>query len=73
MLLDLNDPTRVIGRLRDPFLEPIEGERDGYVPNVIYSCGSVIHDGTVVIPYGFSDWKIRFATVEVSELLEHMT
>jgi predicted GH43/DUF377 family glycosyl hydrolase len=43
------------------------------VPNVIYSCGSVIHDGTVVIPYGFSDWKIRFATVEVSELLEHMT
>ncbi len=72
MLLDLDDPTRVIGRLRDPFLEPTSEERDGYVPNVIYSCGSVIYDGTVVIPYGFSDWKIRFATVELTELLSHM-
>lgn len=72
MLLDLDDPTRVIGRLRDPFLKPTDEERDGYVPNVVYSCGSLIHDGTVVIPYGFSDWKIRFATVEVSELISRM-
>lgn len=72
MLLDLEDPTRVIGRLRDPFLEPTADERDGYVPNVIYSCGSVIFDGTLVIPYGFSDWKIRFATVELAELLDQM-
>lgn len=73
MLLDKHDPTRVIGRLHDPFLEPTDEERDGYVPNVVYSCGSLIHDGTLVIPYGISDWRIRFATLEVSELLDRIT
>lgn len=73
MLLDRDDPTRVLGRLHDPFLEPTDEERDGYVPNVVYSCGSLIHDGTLVIPYGFSDWRIRFATVEVGELLDRLS
>lgn len=73
MLLDRDDPTRVLGRLREPFLEPTEEERDGYVPNVVYSCGSLIHEGTLIVPYGFSDWRIRFATLEVAELLDRLS
>lgn len=72
ILLDLNDPSQVIGKLKEPLLRPDAQERNGYVPNVVYSCGSLIHDGTLVIPYGFSDWKIRFATLEVDELLERL-
>ena len=73
MLLDLNDPSKVIGKLKEPLLRPDEEERNGYGPNVVYSCGSLIHNGILVIPYGFSDWKIRFATLEVDELLANLT
>jgi predicted GH43/DUF377 family glycosyl hydrolase len=48
-LLDCDDPRRVIGRLRQPLLEPLDHERDGYVPNVVYSCGSLIHNGWLVL------------------------
>ena len=54
-LLDLNDPSRLIGRLDEPLLEPNANEREGYVPNVVYSCGPVIHNGELIIPYAMSD------------------
>ncbi len=73
MLLDLNDPARVIGSLERPLLSPREDERDGYVPNVVYSCGSLIHAGRLVLPYGIADQSIGIATVEVDKLLEELT
>ena len=68
-LLDLEDPTRVIGRLRSPLLTPLPEEQDGYVPNVVYSCGGLVHDGTLLLPFGVSDATIGFATVPVDDLL----
>ena len=71
-LLDLNDPTRVLGRLREPLLSPNEAEREGYVPNVVYSCGVLLHGREVVIPYAMSDYATSFATVSLNELLAAM-
>ncbi|MEX0611604.1 MAG: glycoside hydrolase family 130 protein [Pirellulales bacterium] len=71
-LLDLEDPTRVIGRLSEPLLAPNETEREGYVPNVIYSCGSVVHNGELVIPYSMSDYASTFATVPLQKMLARM-
>ncbi len=73
ILLDLDDPTRVIGSLQEPLLEPAEDERDGYVPNVVYSCGSVIVGPRLILPYGFSDCGTGFATVMVKDLLAELT
>lgn len=72
MLLDLDEPHRVLGELRDPLLEPRAGERDGYVPNVVYSCGGMIHAGRLVLPYGFSDRAIGIATIPLEDLLERI-
>lgn len=72
MLLDLDDPSKVLGRLPEPLLTPAEDEREGYVPNVVYSCGSMLHHGKVVIPYGISDEAVRFAAVELTVLLDAM-
>lgn len=69
ILLDLNDPTRIIGRLAEPLLSPGDDEQDGYVPNVVYSCGGLVHAETLVLPYGIGDAAIGFATVALSELL----
>ena len=63
ILLDLEHPERVIGRLRSPLLSPADDERDGYVPNVVYSCGALVHADTLVLPYGIADSAIGFATV----------
>ena len=71
-LLDLNDPTRVIGRLREPLLCPNEAEREGYVPNVVYTCGSLLHEHELIIPYAMSDSATSFATVSLDELLAAM-
>jgi predicted GH43/DUF377 family glycosyl hydrolase len=71
-LLDLKDPTRVIGRLREPLLSPNEAEREGYVPNVVYTCGVLLHRGELVIPYAMSDYATSFATVPLDELLGAM-
>lgn len=68
-LLDLDDPTKVIGRLTYPLIVPNEKEREGYVPNVVYSCGSMIHQGDVIIPYAMSDYASTYATVNLAELL----
>lgn len=71
-LLDLNDPTRVIGRLREPLLSANESEREGYVPNVLYTCGALLHGRELVIPYAMSDYATSFATVSLDELLDLM-
>jgi predicted GH43/DUF377 family glycosyl hydrolase len=72
ILLDLEDPTRIVGRLDKPLLSPHEKEREGYVPNVVYSCGAIIHNDEIVIPYAMSDINSGIATVNVSELLDAM-
>ena len=72
MLLDLDDPTKVIGQLQEPLISPMDDEREGYVPNVVYSCGSIIHNGEVFIPYGISDEAARFATVNLETLLNKL-
>ena len=69
VLLDLDDPARVLARLSAPLMVPDESERDGYVPNVLYSCGALLHGDVLVIPYGISDAMIGFAVVDVGELL----
>ena len=69
MLLDLEDPTRILGQLRQPLLSPAADEQDGYVPNVVYSCGALVHADTLVLPYGIADSAIGVATVPLSELL----
>jgi predicted GH43/DUF377 family glycosyl hydrolase len=72
MLLDLEDPSRVIGRLESPLLEPNANEREGYVPNVVYSCGAVLHGRELIIPYAMSDYASTFATVPLDEVLGAM-
>jgi predicted GH43/DUF377 family glycosyl hydrolase len=69
-LLDLNDPARVVGRLRHPLLRATEDERDGYVPNVVYSCGGLIHGDHLWLLYAVSDRATRLARVALAPLLE---
>jgi len=69
LLLDLDDPARVIGCSRTPLLSPGPAEQDGYVPNVVYSCGAFLHDGLLWIPYGVGDARIAVAYVPLDELL----
>lgn len=71
-LLDRDDPARVIGRLETPLLEPNANEREGYVPNVVYSCGALPHGGDLVIPYAMSDYASTFATVPIDDVLNAM-
>jgi predicted GH43/DUF377 family glycosyl hydrolase len=71
-LLDRNDPSKVIGRLRQPLIKPNESEREGYVPNVVYTCGALLHNGEVIIPYGLADHATGFATVPLAEVLAAM-
>jgi len=71
-LLDRDDPTKVIGRLKEPLLKPSETEREGYVPNVVYSCGALIHNRELILPYAMSDYATNFATVSLDELLGAM-
>lgn len=68
-LLDLDDPTRVIGRLREPLIEPDENGREGYVPNVVYSCGAMRHGNDLILPYAMSDRSTTFATIPIDGLL----
>jgi predicted GH43/DUF377 family glycosyl hydrolase len=71
-LLDLDDPAKVMGRLRKPLLTPDQNEREGYVPNVIYTCGALVHDRELIIPYGLADHATSFATVPLDEVLAAM-
>ena len=71
-LLDRDDPSKVIGRLSQPLIKPNENEREGYVPNVVYSCGAMVHNGELIIPYGLADHACGFATVPLNEVLAAM-
>jgi len=71
-LLDRDEPTKVLGRLREPLIAPMEDEREGYVPNVVYSCGAMLHNRELIIPYAVSDFATRFATVSVDAVLAAM-
>ncbi|WP_255569045.1 glycoside hydrolase family 130 protein [Roseomonas alba] len=72
VLLDLHDPSRMIGRLRCPLLAAAGAERNGYVPNVVYSCGAMVHEGNLILPYAASDTSTRFAVMLVANLLAAM-
>ena len=69
-LYELDNPEKEIGRLSSPLMTPNESEREGYVPNVIYSCGSIVHNGELVLPYAMSDHSSSYATVDLRELLD---
>jgi predicted GH43/DUF377 family glycosyl hydrolase len=71
-LLDRGDPAKVLGRLREPLLKPSPSEREGYVPNVVYTCGALLHQGELIIPYGLADHATGFATVPLNEVLAAM-
>lgn len=71
-LFDLDNPEKEIGRLKTPLLTPNAEEREGYVPNVVYSCGSILHNGNLIIPYGMSDCAATYASVNLSELLNEL-
>lgn len=71
-LLDIDDPSKEIGRLKDPLIVPNPDEREGYVPNVVYSCGSIIHNGELILPYGHSDHSSGFASVNLKTLLDRL-
>jgi predicted GH43/DUF377 family glycosyl hydrolase len=72
-LLDLNDPSKVIGHLKDPLIVPEANEREGYVPNVVYTCGALLNNDLLMIPYAVSDSATTFATVSMSDLLGTLT
>jgi predicted GH43/DUF377 family glycosyl hydrolase len=72
-LLDLEDPSKVIGRLQTPLLQPPSDRIDGYVPNVVYTCGALIHGGHLVLPYGLNDSVTTIATIELASLLAALT
>lgn len=71
-LLDLNNPRKVLGRLRKPLIQPNRDEREGYVPNVVYTCGALVHRGRLIIPYGLADHATGFATVMLADVLAAM-
>ena len=69
MLLDLQNPLKVVGRLKEPLLEPTAGQADGYVPNVVYTCGALVHNGRLILPYGLNDTTTKIVTIELETLL----
>lgn len=71
-LLDKGDPTKIIGSLKNPLISPNEEEREGYVPNVVYSCGALIHNNELIMPYAMSDSSCGFAKIPIDELLSEM-
>jgi predicted GH43/DUF377 family glycosyl hydrolase len=71
-LYELDDPEKEIGRLKTPLLSPNPEEREGYVPNVVYSCGSIIHNGNLIVPYGMSDYASTYASINLIELLDEL-
>ncbi|MBI3585517.1 MAG: glycoside hydrolase family 130 protein [Ignavibacteriales bacterium] len=72
ILLDKDDPSKVIGQLHEPLIAPNENEREGYVPNVVYTCGALQHNGILIIPYAMSDYATSIASISVDELISKM-
>jgi len=73
VLLDKNDPSIVLGRSREPLLRPEPHEREGYVPNVVYTCGAMRHGDQIILPYAVSDMLTKFATITIDDLMNSMT
>jgi predicted GH43/DUF377 family glycosyl hydrolase len=71
-LLDKRNPSKVLGRLREPLLRPDPSEREGYVPNVVYTCGAMRHRDKIIFPYAVSDTFCNFATIEIASLIAAM-
>ena len=71
-LLDLDDPCRVIGQTREPLIMPTDEERTGYVPNVVYSCGALLHKRMLIIPYALTDLSTSMARIDLDELLQSL-
>ena len=71
-MLDKNDPSKVIGRTKEPILSAIDADRSGYVPNVVYTCGVMKVGERLLVPYGISDSAVGFATVKLGDLLDLM-
>jgi predicted GH43/DUF377 family glycosyl hydrolase len=69
LLLDLENPLKVIGRLNEPLLKPAAEQTNGYVPNVVYSCGALIHGGRLILPYGLNDTVTKIVTIDLETLL----
>jgi predicted GH43/DUF377 family glycosyl hydrolase len=69
ILLDIDNPRQVLGRLNEPLLMPNENEREGYVPNVVYTCGALVHKGKLILPYAMSDFATSIATVDLEQLI----
>ena len=72
VLLDRDNPAKIIGRLSKPLIKPSEEEREGYVPNVVYTCGMLLHNDVLIIPYAMSDYSTGFATIPLKEILAAM-
>jgi predicted GH43/DUF377 family glycosyl hydrolase len=71
-LLDKNDPSNVLGRTKEPILAAADQDREGYVPNVVYTCGAMRHGDKLFMPYGIADSSVGFAFVEIAEMLKAM-
>lgn len=71
-LLDRNDPAKLLARTRQPLLRSDMDEREGYVPNVAYSCGAVLHGRRLILPYALADSFTTFVTIELDQLLAAM-
>ncbi len=72
VLLDKSDPSKVLARSREPLVAPEQSEREGYVPNVVYTCGAIRHRDHIVLPYAVSDTFSHFATIRIGDLLERL-
>ena len=70
VLLDRKDPSKVVARSREPLVHPESAQREGYVPNVVYTCGALRHGGLIVLPYAISDTFSNFATIKIDDLLK---
>lgn len=73
LLLDLRDPSKILGEMREPLIRPDGNEREGYVPNVVYTCGALVHRGRLILPYGQSDTVSTIVTLDLKELLAAFT
>src|SRR5664280_926686 len=71
-LYELDDPEKEIGRLKSPLIAPNNEEREGYVPNVVYSCGSIVNNRNLIVPYAMSDYASTYATIDLNELLNEL-
>ena len=72
ILLDIENPSKILGRLKEPLIKWTENTRSGYVPNVVYTCGALIHKDTLVVPYARSDQQINISLISLSSLLEKL-